>query len=53
LPVTPDNQFHDYMFEVGQHRQWRGRIGKLRFDPINQRGASVTIENIRLVPAAK
>jgi hypothetical protein len=53
LPVTPDNQFHDYVFEVGQHRQWRGRIGKLRFDPINQRGATVTIESIRMVPAAE
>ncbi len=53
LPVTPDRQFHDYVFEVGQHKAWHGRIGKLRFDPINQRGATVTIESIRLVPAAE
>jgi hypothetical protein len=52
-PATPDNQFHDYVFEVGQQRQWHGRIGMLRFDPINQRGATVTIESIRMVPAAE
>jgi hypothetical protein len=51
LPVTPDNQFHDYVFEVGTHRQWRGRINALRFDPINQKGASVTVESIRMIPA--
>ena len=53
LPATPDNQFHDYVFEVGQQRQWHGRIGQLRFDPINQRGVTVTIESIRMVPAAE
>ena len=53
LPVTPDNQFRDYVFEVGKHRQWRGRINKLRFDPFNQQGAAVTVESIRMVPAAK
>ena len=53
LPVIPDNQFHDYVFEVGTHRQWRGRINKLRFDPVNQRGATVTVESIRLVPASE
>ena len=53
LPVTPDNQFHDYVLEVGTHRQWRGRINRLRFDPINQQGAAVTIESIRMVPAAE
>lgn len=51
LPVIPDNQFHDYVFEVGKHRQWRGRINKLRFDPVNQRGALVTVESIRMMPA--
>ena len=51
VPVTPDNQFHDYVFEVGQHRQWRGRISSLRFDPINQVGAVVTVESIRMIPA--
>ena len=52
LPVTPDGQFHDYVFEVAQHRQWRGRINKLRFDPINQKGAEVTVESIRMLPVA-
>jgi hypothetical protein len=53
LPVTPDGQSHEYVFEVGKHRLWRGRINKLRFDPVNQRDASVTIESVRLVPAAE
>lgn len=51
LPVSPDGGFHDYVFEVGKHRQWRARINKLRFDPVNQRGAAVTVESIRMVPA--
>ena len=53
LPVTPDGQFRDYVFEVGQHKQWRGRINKLRFDPINQKGAAVTVESVRMIPSAK
>jgi len=53
LPVTPDGQFHDYVFEVGQHLQWRGRIHALRFDPVNQQGVAVTVESIRLTPAVK
>ena len=53
LPLIPDGLFHDYVFEVGQHRQWRGRINKLRFDPVNQRGASVTLAGIRLVQVPK
>ncbi len=53
LPVASDNQFHDYVFDVGSHRAWRGRINKVRFDPVNRRGATVTIESVRMVPAAK
>ncbi len=53
LPVTPDGQFRDYVFEVGQHKQWRGRINKLRFDPVNQKGAAVTVESVRMIPSAK
>ncbi len=53
LPVIPGNQFHDYLFEVGAHRQWRGRINKLRFDPVNQRDVTVTVEGIRLMPASE
>jgi hypothetical protein len=49
LPLKADGQFHDYVFEVGRHPRWRGRINKLRFDPVNQQGASVTVESIRLV----
>ena len=51
LPIINDGGEHEYAFEVGQHRQWRGRINRLRFDPVNQRGITVTIESIRLVPA--
>jgi hypothetical protein len=48
LPLKADGQFHDYVFEVGRHPRWRGRINGLRFDPVGQQGASVTVESIRL-----
>jgi hypothetical protein len=47
--IVRDGQFRDYVFEVGGHWRWRGRITKLRFDPLNQQGATVTIESIRLL----
>jgi len=50
--IVPDGAFHDYVFEVGGHWRWRGRITKLRFDPLNQQGATVTIESIRLLRQA-
>ncbi len=53
LPLVADDQFHDYVFEVGKHRQWRGRINALRFDPVNQRGTTVTVESIRMLPTTK
>ena len=53
LPLIPDGLFHDYAFEVGDHRQWRGRINRLRFDPVNQSGVTVTVASIRLVSASR
>ena len=51
LPLASDGQPHDYVFEVGKSRAWRGRISRLRFDPCNVSGVQVVIERIRLVPA--
>jgi len=51
LPLIADGQFHDYVFEVGKSRAWRGRIGRLRFDPCNASGVDVTVDRIRLVPS--
>ncbi len=50
LPLLTDGEFHDYVFEVGRHRTWRGRIGYLRFDPCTVSDARMTVESIRLVP---
>lgn len=52
LPLLADGQFHDYVFEVGRSRAWRGRIGRLRFDPCSAAGVEVAIERVRLVPAS-
>ena len=51
LPSASDGQMHDYVFEVGKSRAWRGRISRLRFDPCNVPGVQVALERIRLVPA--
>ena len=53
LPVKADGEFHDYVFEVGQSRRWNGRITGFRLDPVSRRDMAVTVESIRLVPAAK
>jgi len=51
LPLSSDGQSHDYVFEVGKSRAWRGRVSRLRFDPCNASGIPVTVERIRLVLA--
>ena len=53
LPLAQDGQYHDYVFDVGKNRTWRGRIGRLRLDPCSEAGIQVSIERIRLVPAAE
>lgn len=50
LPLAVDGQFRDYVFEVGKSKTWRGRIGRLRFDPCDGSGIQVNIDRIRLVP---
>ena len=52
LPLQADGQFHDYVFEVGKSRAWRGRVSRLRFDPCSSAGVDIAIERIRLVPAS-
>ena len=49
LPLVADGKFHDYVFEVGKSRAWRGRISYLRFDPCNAAALSVAVDSIRLV----
>jgi hypothetical protein len=47
LPVKADGQPHDYVFEVGASRAWRGRVSRLRFDPCGAPGVEVCVERIR------
>lgn len=49
LPLAADGQPHDYVFEVGASRAWRGRIARLRFDPCSSEGVNVSVARIRLV----
>ncbi len=51
LPLKEAGVLHEYVLEVGTSRFWKGKINRLRFDPVNQDGVSVTLESIRLVPA--
>jgi hypothetical protein len=51
LPLRADGQAHDYVFDVAANRSWRGRVGRLRFDPCSAAGVQVAIEAIRLVSA--
>lgn len=53
LPLAANGVFHDYVFEVGKSRSWRGRVGRLRFDPCSQVGANVTIQHIQMMPLPK
>ena len=48
LPVRSDGQFHDYVFPVGSHPAWKGRIGGLRLDPCDNAGAQVTVATVHL-----
>jgi len=50
LPLAEDGQPHDYVFNVGKSKTWRGRVGRLRFDPCSSAGVRVEIERIRLIP---
>jgi hypothetical protein len=51
LPLATDGEFHDYDFDVGNSRGWRGRVSYLRFDPCSVSGITVAIDSIRLIPA--
>lgn len=49
-PLRMDEGWHDYIFEVGQSRFWRGRIDALRFDPAVREGVTITISHIEILP---
>ena len=53
LPLAQDGLYHDYVFEVGKTTTWRGRIGRLRFDPCCEANMQVGIERIQCVPVEK
>jgi len=44
-----DNEYHDYVLEVGQSDRWRGAIRGFRLDPGGTDGANVAIDTIRLL----
>ncbi len=51
MPLKADGKWHDYVFNLRGHREWRGRIGALRFDPCQNADVSVDIASIEFVRA--
>lgn len=43
-----DNQFHDVVLNLGEHRLWRGKVTSFRLDPMSRKGATITIDSIKL-----
>jgi len=52
-PLYADEGMHRYRLDVAQHPKWQGTLRSLRFDPIQAGDRMITIESIRLLPAAK
>lgn len=46
-----DGQMHEYLVPVSSNPRWRGTVTGLRFDPCAHAGATVIVDEIRLVPA--
>jgi len=47
--ATPgDNAWHDYDVDLAKHRNWRGVITDLRFDPTGAGGVSFALDSIEL-----
>lgn len=43
-----NDQFTDVVFELGQHRLWRGKVTSFRMDPLSRTGAKIAIHSIRM-----
>lgn len=43
---------NEYVVRLADHPLWRGEITSLRFDPCNATGATITVEDFELLPAA-
>ena len=51
FPLIADNQYHDYVLEVGRSDRWRGIIRGFRFDPCGTAGAHIAIDTVKLLQA--
>jgi len=47
--LIADNQYHDYLLDVGSSDRWRGTIRGFRFDPCSMEGAKVEVDAVRLM----
>jgi len=47
IAIVPDGRLRDYVFPVGEHRNWNGVITHLRLDPSNAAAADIVIQSIR------
>lgn len=46
--VQLDGLWHDYDLDLSAHPKWRGRTDRFRFDPVDQEGIVVEIDEIAL-----
>ena len=47
--LKPDNEFHEYLVDLGEKDSWVGNISELRFDPNSVPDSNVEIDFIRLL----
>jgi len=50
--LKPDNEFHEYLVDLGEKDSWVGNISELRFDPNSVPDSNVEIDFIRLLEKA-
>jgi hypothetical protein len=47
--LLADDQYHDYVLDVGSSDRWRGLIRGFRLDPCSTDGATVAVDAVRLM----
>lgn len=47
--TTPDNEFHDYLLDIGRVKSWRGDIIRLRLDPNSDPNSTVEVDYIGIL----
>lgn len=48
LGIRGDGRFHNYLIRIANRGNWRGKVTKLRFDPVNKANAKIEIEYLQI-----